>query len=89
MPYIKEEDRRKFYGPIRLMVDAIENDGELNYCISRIIHQLLEKRGKNYQNMNNIIGAIECAKMEFIRTIISPYEDIKKSENGNVSNLDK
>jgi len=89
MPYIKEEDRTKFYGPIRVLVDSIETDGELNYCISSIIHQVLKNRGQNYQNMNNIIGALECAKLEFIRTIISPYEDKKRKENGPVSGLDK
>lgn len=30
------------------------------------------------------VGAIECAKMEFARRVIFPYEDRKISENGDV-----
>jgi hypothetical protein len=88
MPYIAKEERIKFEKPVQELSESIENDGDLNYCISLLMHKILEKRGVKYQNMNNIMGAIDCAKMEFYRTVASPYEDKRKSENGNVSNLD-
>jgi len=30
------------------------------------------------------LGAIECAKLEFIRRVVSPYEDTKIASNGDV-----
>jgi hypothetical protein len=89
MPYIAKEDRVKFEKPVQKFADNIETDGDLNYCISLLMHKVLKKRGVKYQNMNNIMGAIDCAKTEFYRTVASPYEDKKKAENGNVSELDK
>jgi hypothetical protein len=89
MPYIAKKERVKFEKPIQELADNIETDGDLNYCISLLMHKILEKRGVRYQNMNNIMGAIDCAKMEFYRTVASPYEDEKKTENGSVSELDK
>jgi hypothetical protein len=89
MPYIAKENRVKFEEPVQKLADNIESDGDLNYCISLLMHKILEKRGIRYQNMNNIMGAIDCAKMEFYRTVASPYEDEKKTENGSVSELDK
>ncbi len=64
-------------------------EGDLNYVITYLLHKELEKRGLNYQNANNLIGALECAKLEFYRTIIAPYENIKMDENGRVSQFDE
>jgi hypothetical protein len=89
MPYIKYEDRKKFSREIEILSKNIESDGELNYVFSSIIHKILEKRGINYQNMNNLIGSLECCKNEFLRVVVGPYEDSKKQSNGSVSNLDK
>jgi hypothetical protein len=89
MPYIAKKNRLKFEEPLHELVENIETDGDLNYCVSMLMHQILRKRGIQYQNMNNIMGAIDCAKMEFYRTVASPYEDMKKNENGNISELDK
>lgn len=89
MPYIKQKNRDEMF-----MGDAAEYErepisiGELNYCISRRIHTYLENVGLCYKNINGIIGVLECAKLELYRQIAAPYEDIKKKENGSVSELD-
>ena len=88
MPYIKKEDRKKFDTAIDLLSERITTDGDLNYVITSLVHKILENRGVNYQNMNNLVGALECAKGEFMRVVMGPYEDRKRKENGNVSNLD-
>jgi len=85
MPYIKQEDRKKFDKKLEELSNLINSDGELNYCITILINKLLNKRGKNYQNLNNLIGTLECAKLEFYRTIISPYENLKILENGDIT----
>lgn len=88
MPYIKTEDRLKFNTRINEISNLITCDGDLNYVISLLLHKQLEKRGICYQNMNNLMGSIDCAKMEFFRTVIAPYEDKKRNENGSVSEFD-
>lgn len=74
MPYIKQ-DRRQLVFP--------ENAGELNYTFTMIVQQYF-KEHSNYQGINDIIGALEGAKLEFYRRVASPYEDIKIKENGDV-----
>jgi hypothetical protein len=88
MPYIKKDDRTKLNNRISEISELINGDGELNYAVSLLLHKQLVKRGICYQNMNNLMGSIDCAKMEFYRTVIVPYEDKKRNENGSVSELD-
>jgi hypothetical protein len=64
--------------------EKIESEGELNYAITRLGLILLRKLGKNYANINGIVGVIECAKLEFYRRIAAPYEDDKRKENGDI-----
>jgi len=44
----------------------------------------LNKNQLNYQTINDIIGALEGAKLEFYRRIAIPYENAKLTENGDV-----
>jgi len=76
MPYIKEEIRHQI--PER----GVENEGELNFIITALCDDYLEKKGLSYSTINSIIGAIECAKMELYRRIAVPYENIEIKKNG-------
>lgn len=58
--------------------------GELNYLVTRLCDAFLMKTGLSYKNINQAIGALECAKLELYRRIASPYEDKKSRENGEV-----
>lgn len=60
------------------------NAGELNYLVSRFIANYIEKNGLKYANCNEMIGALECAKLELYRVMVGPYEDDKIAENGGV-----
>lgn len=87
MPYIKQKDREKFIDFLSSMVQIdIENPGELNYLITCLIsHYINNKKGKiRYQYLNDVIGALEGAKMELYRRLVSLYEDIKIKENGDI-----
>lgn len=84
MPYIKQEDRKKLDA---VDLPWIENTGELNYFITTICQSYIYERGLNYQNINAVIGALECAKLELYRRVASPYEDKKILENGDVNCL--
>lgn len=39
---------------------------------------------RSYARFNAIIGALECCKTEICRKLISPYEDEKIKENGEI-----
>ena len=80
MPYIKEELKDRCYG----LYTVAENPGVLNYMLTSVIIAYLESKGLKYSTCNDIVGALECCKQEFIRRIVNPYEDLKIKENGDV-----
>jgi hypothetical protein len=64
-----------------------QNGGELNYVITKqCVDYLRSKPGgkPNYATFNEVIGALECAKLELYRRMIAPYEDEKCKANGDV-----
>lgn len=77
MPYIKSEDREQ------LIKELPKNCGELNYYITMLIKDYWQKTG-NYQGINDIVGALEGAKLEFTRQVTNKYEDSKIEQNGKV-----
>lgn len=65
-------------------ISSILVAGTLNYLFTKIAHIYINIKGENYQNYNDIIGALECAKLELYRRKISVYEDVKIKSNGDV-----
>ena len=89
MPYIPQQQRIDIHND--LLDDELgglnwtpENAGELNFLVSTFIANYIKTKGLKYAVVNEMIGALECAKMELNRVIIGPYEDIKIQENGPV-----
>lgn len=78
MPYIKEHNKDK------VRTNGATNAGELNFIITEIIQTYFIQNGAKYQQINDIVGALEGAKLEFTRRITNPYEDRKIKENGDV-----
>ena len=85
MPYINQGTRNN----LDIKAYPINNVGVLNYTINKIIHQYILDFGLQYKTINDVIGVLECAKLELYRQIAAPYEDTKKEENGSVSILDR
>ena len=56
--------------------------GDLNYVFSKIAIAYIENMG--YQQINDVIGALECAKLELYRRYVGAYEDSKMNENGDI-----
>lgn len=85
MPYINKEDR-DYFEELELSMEHyyIKNPGQLNYLFTLLIKQYIEQNKENYQTYNDIIGALESCKQELYRRKISPYEDRKIIENGDV-----
>lgn len=84
MPYIKQEDRERLRGMEPGFGDSPKNVGELNYTITEACVEYFREHGGRYQQVNDILGALEGAKLEFYRRIAAPYEDAKIKENGDV-----
>lgn len=87
MPYIKAEDRAKFARALDEVGDnRPQTAGELNYLITKIVDSFLWKDGTQprYQDYNDVMGALEGAKLELYARKIRPYEDKKIDENGDV-----
>jgi len=85
MPYIKKEQKKKYKDILLLLktnTDIISNPGELNYLVTKILQIYLIKNKLSYKTLNEIIGAIECSKIEFYRREIVKYENKKIKENG-------
>jgi len=76
MPYI--EQRR------RDVVSKPETSGELNFMITELINLYIMDNGKSYSTLNEVIGVLECAKLELYRRVAAPYEDEKMKQNGDV-----
>lgn len=79
MPYIDAQAKEEL---VRNLRDP-ENVGELNYCITRLIRDYWE-HNQRYQSINDVLGALEGAKLEFYRRVAEPYEDRKIQQNGDV-----
>ena len=58
--------------------------GELNFCFTVLADDFIQRKGLNYESINAVIGAFECAKQELYRRVAAPYEGNKMRENGDV-----
>lgn len=79
MPYIPEINRKP-------LVDgkfSPSSAGELNFLITYLCDRYL-KDNLSYNKINEVIGVLECSKLELYRRIAAPYEDTKILENGDV-----
>ena len=79
MPYIPEDDRQTVE-----TFRYAQSAGELNYLITTTINQYIKDNRLSYRTINDILGALEGAKLEFYRRVAAPYEDTKIEENGDV-----
>lgn len=80
MPYIKHS--------IRYGLDSgeayPEDTGQLNFLLTQTVIQYMDSKGLSYQTINDVVGALEGAKLEFYRRVAAPYESAKMVENGDV-----
>lgn len=87
MPYIKPEQRPpldKLVEPLIKHISALPveaQDGSLNYAITKIIKHVYPQK---YFHFNRALGVLSAVAHELYRKIISPYEETKIKENGDV-----
>lgn len=81
MPYIDPAKREELEPT---SVDPADCAGSLNFQISRLVERYVLDNGLRYETLNAVVGALESAKAEFQRRIVSKYEDRKIRENGDI-----
>lgn len=78
MPYVPQEVRAA------LEARLAEYPGELNYMFTCIVDDYVRTKGLSYTTLNEVVGVLECAKLELYRRVASPYEDKAIDRNGDV-----
>lgn len=79
MPYISPERRTT------QTILHPATSGDLNYAITSVINGYMRNfTHTNYGAINDVLGALEGAKMEFYRRVAAPYENKKIVENGDL-----
>jgi len=91
MPYIDEKMRYELDNLIDELVDRLKVEyteatpGRLNYVITRLLASTYDiDKDPRYGKINDIVGVLECAKLEFYARIARPYEDLKIKQNSDV-----
>ena len=97
MPYIKQDKREVLDASIELLHRALVDlelddpknnmEGNLNYTITRLIKLVYGDVTASYRDVNDVVGVLECIKLEYYRKLAAPYEDVKESENGRVEGI--
>lgn len=97
MPYIKDNYRKELKESIDQLAQKIQSihqknpeqtrDGLLNFAVTELLNEVFPDA--RYTDFNELIGFLECCKLEYYRKKIAPYEDLKEQENGSVRNFDK
>jgi len=84
-PYIDSIDRAMLACTDACQRREPETPGELNYIITDECLKYLTRFNKpGYEELNEVIGVLECAKLEMYRRRVAIYEDKKKEANGDV-----
>ena len=78
-PYISQERRHE----IDEQAATPSNAGELTYVLYRACLDYLPS-GARFADYSEVMAALECAKLEFYRRHVAPYEDTKIAESGDV-----
>lgn len=103
MPYIDQNLRTKFNAILDNLFSEVRSTGSLkgnlNYCITRLIHLFIQtyyysdqggvaRNGLCYDALNDAAGILDSVKDELKNAVTNPYEDKKRHENGSISGLD-
>lgn len=84
MPYVKKHFREFVDSDLNKIAYTIQEPGQLCYCIFRLMFIVVKRLGWKFEIMSRAISELECAKLEFYRRYVGPYEDTKIEENGDV-----
>lgn len=91
MPYIKQDKRDVLNPAIDSVLDALRQlesddpdnnfEGNMNYIVSTLI---AKSYGTSYRDINDVVGFVTSALLEYYIRVAVPYEKQKAYENGDV-----
>ena len=93
MPYIPSEDRPAYDGLIDQLAEALaaqpadRRKGHANYVITQLVRKAWgvdAASGESYSNYADVIGTLECSKLELYRRWVADYEDKAIEKNGDL-----
>lgn len=98
MPYIKQEYRNQIDPVIDELLDVVRDIdsgnpfsdklcGIANYIVTRVACELLNNN--SYDSLSNIVKTLECSKLEVVRRLLDPYEDLAIAKNGDIQSFVK
>ena len=89
-PYIKDNDvRDAIECRVFELMRYVDTVGDLNFAITALLHRWVKRQTLSYRSLMICVGTLDMVKAEFYRTVVAPYEDVKRDANGSVSNLDR
>lgn len=95
MPYIKQDRREDLKSSISKLKTAMRHlevtvtPGDMNYIITELLTDYARYKAMSsgmlpYKVINEVIGILECAKLEFYRRAATPKEDQAIKDNGDI-----
>lgn len=90
MPYIAAEERSRFDDYVDTLGVRTTTSGELAYVISRLCHVYVYENSKDtsYAGLAEVLSTLDTCKLEYYLETMKPYEDYKKSMNGDLFDHD-
>lgn len=90
MPYIEHRPRAELRALEPRVGDRVPSTaGELNYVLAKHVDLYLSRVKRGYAAFNEVVGVLECLKLEVYRRLVAPYEDEKCEANGDVFSVRK
>lgn len=87
MPYITADRRGELAAALEPILTEIKErvgaTGDLNYIITKVCLAFLDGK-RSYALYNEVVGVLECAKLELYARLVRPYEQEKITANGDV-----
>jgi hypothetical protein len=87
MPYIPQDKRDVIDPALKPILDLVGSGGlqagDINYILSMIIWTIWMSDPR-YTTANTLVGAMECAKLEFLRRKVNEYENKAVERNGDL-----
>jgi len=83
MPYIKPE-KRSTYDDVLDILAHIDNKGDLEYCVTKLMKIYMYDRDFRYTELHNCVYAVQHCADEFRRLYLDKREDEAREINGDV-----
>ena len=83
MPYIKKELRLK-YDKIINQLPNIDNKGDLEYIVTKIMKRFMKIREIRYSTLHEVVYAVMHCADEYRRRYLDKREEEAIEENGNI-----